>query len=193
MSENTAAKNGTRNPSLSYLRAFVTLLVVAHHSVLAYHPFAPPIPHDLTAQPAWWQAFPVVDPSRWEGFSFLVGSNDIFFMSLMFFLSGLFVWPSLKRRGAPAFLKHRLLRLGLPFAVSIAVLAPLAYYATYRLTGADPGLPGVCQDGDLTEELAWRAGMVPVAVAGLRLRGRSAVPCGTARRGIRGPILEQGR
>jgi peptidoglycan/LPS O-acetylase OafA/YrhL len=137
MPENTAA----RNASLSYLRAFVTLLVVAHHSVLAYHPFAPPIPHDLTAQPPWWQAFPVVDPARWAGFSLLVGLNDIFFMSLMFFLSGLFVWPSLKRRAAPAFLKHRLLRLGLPFAVSIAVLAPLAYYATYRLTGADPSLP----------------------------------------------------
>lgn len=129
-----------RNTSLSYLRAFVTLLVVAHHSVLAYHVSAPPLPKDITAQPAWWQAFPVVDPARWTGFSFLVGWNDIFFMSLMFFLSGLFVWPSLKRKGAATFLRQRFLRLGVPFVASIVVLAPLAYYATYRLTGADPAL-----------------------------------------------------
>jgi surface polysaccharide O-acyltransferase-like enzyme len=131
----------TRNSSLSYLRAFVTLLVVAHHSMLAYTTYAPPVPNDLTAQPRWWQAFPVVDPARWVGFNYLVGWNDIFFMSLMFFLSGLFVWPSLRRKGVAEFLKHRLLRLGLPFAVSIVVLAPLAYYATYLLSGADPRLP----------------------------------------------------
>jgi surface polysaccharide O-acyltransferase-like enzyme len=137
MPENAA----TRNASLSYLRAFVTLLVVAHHSALAYTTYAPPVPNDLTAQPAWWQAFPVVDPARWVGFNFLVGWNDIFFMSMMFFVSGLFVWPSLKRKGAAAFLRQRLLRLGLPFLMAIAVLAPLAYYATYLLTGADPRLP----------------------------------------------------
>jgi peptidoglycan/LPS O-acetylase OafA/YrhL len=129
-----------RNASLSYLRAFVTLLVVAHHSVLAYHTSAPPLPKDITVQPAWWQAFPVVDPARWAGFGLLVGWNDIFFMSLMFFLSGLFVWPSLKRKGVAAFLRQRFLRLGVPFVVSILVLAPLAYYATYLLTGADPAL-----------------------------------------------------
>jgi len=137
MPENAA----TRYASLSYLRAFVTLLVVAHHSVLAYTTYAPPIPKDLTALPAWWQAFPVADPACWVGFNYLVGWNDIFFMSLMFFLSGLFVWPSLKRRGSASFLRQRFLRLGVPFVTAIAVLAPLAYYATYLLTGADPRLP----------------------------------------------------
>jgi len=58
----------------------------------------------------------------------------------MFFLSGLFVWPSLKRKGTAVFLKQRFLRLGVPFVASVVVLAPLAYYATYLLTGADPRL-----------------------------------------------------
>jgi len=77
--------------AIGYLRAFITVLVVAHHAALAYHPFAPPSPATLVAQPRWWQAFPVVDSQRWSGFGWLVGFNDVFFMSLMFFLSGLFV------------------------------------------------------------------------------------------------------
>jgi peptidoglycan/LPS O-acetylase OafA/YrhL len=52
-------------------------------------------------------------------------------MSLMFFLSGLFFWPSLARKGRAQFLRDRLLRLGLPFAAGAAILAPLAYYPTW--------------------------------------------------------------
>jgi hypothetical protein len=62
---------------------------------LAYHPFAPPATASLVTHPRWWQAFPVVDSQRWSGFALFVGFNDAFFMSLMFFLSGLFVWRSL--------------------------------------------------------------------------------------------------
>ena len=64
--------------AVGYLRAFVTVLVLAHHAVLAYHPFAPPPPTSLLAQPRWWQTFPVVDAQRWSGFALLVGFNDIF-------------------------------------------------------------------------------------------------------------------
>jgi hypothetical protein len=51
------------NLPIGDLRAFVTLLVVAHHSVLAYHPFAPATT-SLLAEPRWWPAFPVVDAER---------------------------------------------------------------------------------------------------------------------------------
>jgi len=124
------------------LRAFITLMVLAHHAVLAYHAQAPAPPASLVAQPRWWQAFPIVDSQRWGGFGLLVGFNDVFFMSLMFFLSGLFVWASLKRQGSGAFLRNRGLRLGLPFVVAAAVIAPLAYYPAYLQTGAAPGLSG---------------------------------------------------
>ncbi len=87
----TNAPSAQYNVAIGYLRAFITVLVVAHHAALAYHPFAPPSPATLVAQPRWWQAFPVVDSQRWSGFGWLVGFNDVFFMSLMFFLSGLFV------------------------------------------------------------------------------------------------------
>ena len=97
------------------------------------------------AQPRWWQAFPVSDPQRWTGFSFFVGFNDIFFMSLMFFLSGLFVYRSLEHKGVATFLRDRLLRLGLPFVVAAAVIAPLAYYPAYLRTPSPAGFAGFWQ------------------------------------------------
>ena len=72
--------------------SFLTLLVVDHHAALAYHPFVPPLPASLLDQPRIWTAFPVVDPARWNGFAWLVSFNDVFFMALMFFISGVFVW-----------------------------------------------------------------------------------------------------
>ena len=126
----------TYNPAIGYLRAFITLLVLAHHAAIAYHPFAPAPPANLVAQPRIWQAFPVVDSQRSTLFALLVGFNDTFFMALMFFVSGLFVWKSLLRKGSGSFLRDRVLRLGLPFIASAALVAPLAYYPTYLQTGA---------------------------------------------------------
>ncbi len=124
------------------LRAFVTLLVLAHHAVLAYHPDAPPAAASLVAQPRWWQAFPVVDPARWSGFRLFVGWNDTFFMALMFLLSGLFVWRGLESRGSAGFFRGRARRLGIPFLAVAALVAPLAYYPAYLGTGAHGGVAG---------------------------------------------------
>jgi surface polysaccharide O-acyltransferase-like enzyme len=130
----------TRNVALDALRAFVTLLVVAHHAALAYVTLIPCGAKAFTAVQGYWMAFPVVDVKKWAGFDLFVGWNDIFFMSLMFLVSGIFVWPSLERKGGMAFLKDRVVRLGLPFAVAVTILAPLSYYPTYLLTGAPSGL-----------------------------------------------------
>jgi peptidoglycan/LPS O-acetylase OafA/YrhL len=131
---------GAKNIPIGYLRGFLVALVVAHHAVLAYHPFAPPPQGSLKAPPHLWEAFPVVDPQRWTGFSLLTGFNDVFFMALMFFLSGLFVWEGLQRKGIRLFLRDRLLRLGLPFAAAAAILAPLAYYPAYLQRAAHPSI-----------------------------------------------------
>lgn len=136
---------GGYNVAIGYLRMFIVLLVVAHHAVLAYHPYAPAPPASLVEQPRLWQAFPIVDSHRWSPFSIFVSFNDIFFMSLMFLLSGLFVWPSLTRKGSAIFLRDRALRLGLPFLVAAALVAPLAYYPTYLQTGATSGFAGFWQ------------------------------------------------
>ena len=130
------------NVPVGYLRAFLTVLVVAHHAVIAYNPFIPKTsPGPLNGPSQWWRAFPVVDPQRWAGFGLFNTFNDMFFMALMFFLSGLFVHAGLRRKGSGAFLHGRALRLGLPFVVAAGVVAPLAYYPAY-LQGGGEGLAG---------------------------------------------------
>jgi Acyltransferase family len=128
-----------RSVALGYLRAFVTVLVVAHHAVLAYHPYAP-TPRAFTAAPLLRTAFPVVDAQRWAGIDLFVAFNDTFFMALMFLLSGVFVWPSLQRKGVGDFLRERVLRLGWPFVIAALILAPLAYSPAYLQSGGAPGL-----------------------------------------------------
>jgi Acyltransferase family len=124
-----------RDVAFDYLKATIVLMVVAHHSCLAYTAFAHFDPaYYLTGSTA-----PVVDAVRWRFFDYAENFNDVFFMSLMFFTSGLFVWPSLQRSGALAFVRARLLRLGIPFAVGVPLLMPLAYYASWQLTGRDAG------------------------------------------------------
>lgn len=136
----TAATQPTAHyyPAIGALRGFTVALVVAHHAALAYHPYAPPLAASLTAQPRWWQAFPVLDTHRWDTGALLVGFNDIFFMALMFFLSGLFVARALQSRGPRAFFTGRLRRLGVPFVLSAAILAPIAYYPAF-LQSPQPG------------------------------------------------------
>jgi peptidoglycan/LPS O-acetylase OafA/YrhL len=123
-----------RDVSLDYLRATLTLMVVAHHSCLAYTQFAHSDSQNYLASTA-----PVVDASRWLFLDYAENFNDVFFMSLMFFVSGLFVLPSLRRSGAAAFLRHRCVRLGLPFVIGMTALMPAAYYAGWRAAGHHEG------------------------------------------------------
>lgn len=127
----------SRDAALDYLRAFIIVLVVAHHAVLAYALDAPAARAPLHS---WLGGIPIVDSQRAAGFTLIAAFNDIFFMPLMFFLSGLFVRPSLTRKGGRSFLRDRALRLGVPFALA-ALLAPLAFYPAYRAVAADPGIP----------------------------------------------------
>lgn len=133
------ADASARNAPIGALRAFLTLLVIAHHAVLTYHPYAPP-PKGFAEPPILWTAFPVVDPQRFAGFGLLTLVNDLFFMSLMFLVSGLFVAESLKAKGTGGFLKGRALRLGVPFVIGAGLLAPLAYYPAWLQSGGAPSL-----------------------------------------------------
>jgi GNAT superfamily N-acetyltransferase len=130
-----APKTAVRDAALDRARTFITLLVLANHAVVAYTAFGRFYPNHYL-----WSSAPVVDNQRWAGFNALTLFNDAFFMSLMFLLSGLFVWPSLRRKGIGHFLRDRALRLGLPYLALIFILMPIAYYASYRLSGAKPKL-----------------------------------------------------
>jgi hypothetical protein len=111
-------KAAVRNAALDRARTFITVLVLIHHSVIAYTYYG----H--------------TDQQSFLGFDGIVLFNDSFFMSAMFLLSGLFVWPSLRRKGTGWFLRDRWWRLGLPFVICVLILMPIAYYAVdLRLKG----------------------------------------------------------
>jgi glucans biosynthesis protein C len=129
-----ADNRGARQIGPDYLRGFVIVLVVLHHAVLAYCRFGHFDPRHYL-----WSTAPIVDPQRWVGFDIAVLFNDSYFMPLMFLLSGLYVGPSLGRKGREAYLLDRLRRLGLPFALAVLTVMPLAYYPSYRMTGARIG------------------------------------------------------
>ena len=132
--------------ALVNLRAIVILIVLAFHSVLPYLAFLPPTPYPFDSAPYQWLAFPIIDSQRWFGFDLFCAWQDVGLMSLMFFLSGLFVPSSLASKGSWKFLSDRLLRIGLPMALATIFLAPLAYYAAYRTSAVDPGLDAYWQN-----------------------------------------------
>jgi len=108
--ERAPRESSARKMAIDYLRTFIIVLVLVHHSFPAYVRFG-----QFNRVHYLWSTAPIVDAQRWVGFDLIVVCNDIFFMSLMFFVSGLFVWPSLRRKGTGAFPRDRLLRLSLPF------------------------------------------------------------------------------
>src|SRR6185369_5375404 len=106
-----APKAKARNFALDRARTFLTLVVLIHHAVIPYTYFG----H--------------TDPKFWLGFDMVVLATDSFFMAMFFFLSGLFVWPSITHKAPGIFVRDRLLRLGLPFVIAAFTIIPIAYYA----------------------------------------------------------------
>ncbi len=126
------------NIPLSNLRAVVIVIVVAFHSVLSYLASQPARPFPFDVAPYRWIAFPIIDRERWFGFDLFCAWQDVSLMSLMFFLAGLFTPASLCRKGSLTYLFERWWRIGLPFLVAAGVLSPIAYFASFRTTAADP-------------------------------------------------------
>jgi peptidoglycan/LPS O-acetylase OafA/YrhL len=134
-----AARAPGYDVSLGYLRAFVTVLVVLHHSLVGYAGL--PVSGHFTGGNMLWRIAPVSDtlhPFPLAGL--IVGFNDAYFMALMFLLSGLFVDQSIGKKGVWAFVRDRVLRLGIPFIFSAVVVSQSAYYFAYLQSGGEPGL-----------------------------------------------------
>jgi len=95
------------------IRYLMVLLVVVHHSVAAYAIVAPHWPiHDTNILAA--------DIIR-ELF-------DVFMMPVLFFVAGYFALRSLDKKGPGEFLKDKLKRLFVPWALAVLLVLPLAIY-----------------------------------------------------------------
>ena len=121
-----------RTCAIDYLRALMTVLVLVLHAILAYPTWGKFDATDYVDH----SSAPIIDPTKWKGFDLIPLLLNLFFMALMFFISGLFVWKSLEKKGSIHFLKDRGLRLGIPFVISLTVIMPLAYYPSFLMTGA---------------------------------------------------------
>src|SRR6185295_3589768 len=131
--------------ALSNLRGIVIVIVLAFHSVLAYLAYLPPKPFAFDVAPYRWQATPIIDTARWFGFDLFCAWQDVSLMSLMFFLSGVFVPGSLERKGGRSFLADRFLRIALPLVLVVALVMPVAYYPAYVVTAGDPSFTAFWQ------------------------------------------------
>ena len=153
-----APKAKSRNLSLDRARTFLTLVVLLHHAVIPYTYFG----H--------------TDPKYFFGFDMIVLATDSFFMAMFFFLSGLFVWPGIARKGPANYMADRLLRLGLPVrdlrvhGHSARLLRDLA------ATPSRNRLFGILVEYDHERPVAKRADLVSLGSARLRPGCLPAVP-----------------
>ena len=99
------------------LRILLIVLVVLHHLAIVYG--APGDFQYIEGQP---------DMAALIVFTLFVGVNQAFFMGFFFMISGYFTPGSYDRKGPGAFLKDRLLRLGIPLLFYIIVIGPLMAY-----------------------------------------------------------------
>lgn len=123
--------------AIKNLKALAAVLVVSFHSSLAYVSSQPAGFDAFERPPYHWLATPVLDPNRWLGFDIYAAFLYVGLMPLMFFMSGIFVWGSLTRKGTKHYLVGRLLRIGLPFALGVYLFMPFAYYPAYALRAPD--------------------------------------------------------
>ncbi|MCH4891134.1 acyltransferase [Acidaminobacter sp. JC074] len=126
-----------KNRSIDYMKAFVIVLVVIQHAVLAYNVGFVFDDSYLVGGvlPVSNLTNPVHDTAQWSGFNLFVGMNDQFFMSLMFLISGFFVYKSLKKYGTKSFVGRRAKRLMLPVLLGIPTVIVLAYYPAALQSG----------------------------------------------------------
>jgi glucan biosynthesis protein C len=101
------------------------LCVVSMHAADTYSPLGnwyfvqrPPITHLTLLTFAAWQMY-----------------LQSFFMGLLFFVAGVFVPPSIDRKGPRIFLQDRTFRLGLPVLLYMVVIGPVTeYYISHSWT-----------------------------------------------------------
>ncbi|HVI43417.1 MAG TPA: acyltransferase [Chitinophaga sp.] len=144
-------QNQDRTNWVDNLRSFITVLVVAHHSSLAYTTFA-----HFNKEAYITSTHPIVDAARSRGLDIFEDFNDIFFMSLMFLIGGIFMSPGLRNKGVPVFIRDRFYRLFIPFIIGVTILMLLAYYPAYYLAHGQHDLRDYIVDYFTVE--AWPVG-----------------------------------
>jgi len=107
---------------LDRLRVLLTMLVIFHHSAIAFG-----------ALGGWYY----VSPNSTSGIiqmilSAFMAIDQAYFMSFFFFISALLMPDSFDRKGMGPFLKDRWIRLGIPLAMYVLLLHPTLIYLIHQ-------------------------------------------------------------
>ncbi|HOX36911.1 MAG TPA: acyltransferase [Candidatus Brocadiia bacterium] len=113
------------------LRIALTALVIIHHAAVCYG-----------GTGGWYYLEGRQDAPTVALLGWLCATNQAFFMSLFFMLSGYFSAASREKKGARAFLKDRLVRLGIPLLIFDNAVNPILRYWREVKFGGYQGGPG---------------------------------------------------
>jgi peptidoglycan/LPS O-acetylase OafA/YrhL len=117
---------------IDHLRAALVMLVVVHHVALVYGAGAP----------FYYVEPPFGDATGFQWLLIFVLANQAWFMGAFFLLAGYFTPGAFDRKGGGAFLRDRLIRLGIPLAAYVFVLNPLAELGVWLMPTELTGLTG---------------------------------------------------
>lgn len=102
------------------LRAALTILVVIHHLAVTYGAIA-----------IWYYVEPPQNAVTPLVMLFIVLFNQAFFMGCFFLIAGYFTPGSYEHKGSRAFLRDRLVRLGIPLFVYTLLINPVVSFIGY--------------------------------------------------------------
>lgn len=115
---------------LDNLKVLLIAAIIAGHAVIGY------------ATESWWLYSDVredtLSPATEALLLVVAMPFGLFLIPLLFLVAGLLTPPSLERKGTRAYVRDRLLRLGVPFTAFV-LLWPLLEYVLFRPLGAPTG------------------------------------------------------
>lgn len=155
---------------LDDLRVALIVLVVLHHLALMYG----------AAGPWYWVETDADAGVTTVALVFLL-LNQSWFMGLFFAISGYLTPGSFDRRGAGAFTRERVSRLGIPLLLFVLALAPLA--ATIGALGSGAPPPGYLEA--IGSGPAWFLGVLLLLTLGYVLLRLARPPAPAGRRRLR--------
>jgi len=116
LSEQPAAGRTPRLFFIDHLRAALIILVVLHHVAIVYG----------AGSTFYYMEPPFNDPLAYIVLLVFVLCNQAWFMGALFLIAGYFTPGSFDRKGSGAFLKERLIRLGIPLIIFYFILNPVS-------------------------------------------------------------------
>lgn len=136
MRKSSSPAPGGRTVFIDSLRVFLTLLVVAHHAIITY-----------SGTGGWYYIEGRQDTLTVVVSGIFCGVNQAYFMSFFFMISAYFTVASVDRKGAGAFLRDRLIRLGVPIVAFDILVHPLLLWTlASRFRGYAGGFGGYLLD-----------------------------------------------